>query len=59
MHKKRGNSSQVTQYLEQAIELQEDPVERSNYLLELAFLADQDKKDKQLSRRYALGGTKR
>ncbi|MGF1586301.1 MAG: tetratricopeptide repeat protein [Bacteroidales bacterium] len=54
MYKKRENNSQVTHYLEQAVDLQEDPVERSSYLLELAFLADQDKKDKQLSRRYAL-----
>jgi tetratricopeptide (TPR) repeat protein len=58
MHNKRGNSDQVTKYLEEAIELQEDPVERSNYLLELAFIADQDKKDKLLSRRYALEALK-
>jgi tetratricopeptide (TPR) repeat protein len=58
MHKKRGNIDQVTHFLKQAIELQNDPVERSSYLLELAFLADHDQKDKQLSRRYALEALK-
>jgi tetratricopeptide (TPR) repeat protein len=54
MYRTLDNYDQVINYLEQAIDLQENPEERSTYYLELAILTNQVRKDKQLSRQYAL-----
>jgi tetratricopeptide (TPR) repeat protein len=53
MYQKRDNNDQVVNYLKQAIELQDDETEKASYYLELAFLANQVDKNKQLSRQYA------
>ncbi|MGF1586300.1 MAG: tetratricopeptide repeat protein [Bacteroidales bacterium] len=53
MYQKRDENDQVVNYLKQAIELQDDDTEKASYYLELAFLANQVDKNKQLSRQYA------
>jgi tetratricopeptide (TPR) repeat protein len=53
MYNKRNNDAEAVRYIKQAIELQDDPVERANYYLDLAFIANQVQRDKQLSRQYA------
>ncbi len=54
MYKERNNDDKVMEYLLQAIELQEDNIERASYLFEMAIIANQVLKDKILSRKYAL-----
>lgn len=54
MYRVRDNDEKVIEYLEEAIELQEDKYERANYLLELSIIANQVQNNKQLSRQYAL-----
>jgi len=54
MYRALDNDDQVIRYLKEAVDLQEDAAERANYYLELAIIANQVKKDRQLSRQYAL-----
>jgi tetratricopeptide (TPR) repeat protein len=54
MYRELNNDDQVVRYLKEAVDLQEDEVERANYYLELAIIANQVKQDRQLSRQYAL-----
>ena len=53
MHRALNNDEQVIKYLEQAIELEENPEERGSYYLELALIIHRTENDKQLSRQYA------
>ncbi|MFO7922764.1 MAG: hypothetical protein R6U58_03660 [Bacteroidales bacterium] len=54
MYSARNNDDKVIDYLKQAIDLQDDRMERANYYLELAIITNNVKQDKQLSRQYAL-----
>ena len=54
MYRGLNNNDQVVRYLKEAVDLQEDEVERASYYLELAIIANQVKQDRQLSRQYAL-----
>ncbi len=54
MYRELNNNDQVIRYLKEAIDLQEDEVERANYYFELAIIANQVKQDRQLARQYAL-----
>lgn len=58
MYRGRDDDEQVVKYLKQALDLQENPEERANYLLELAIIANQVKNNKTLSRDYALQALK-
>ncbi len=53
MYRARNNDEKVVEYLTEAVEIQDNPEERANYYLELAIIANQVKRDKQLSRQYA------
>ncbi len=53
MYRARNDMDNVEKYLLQAIELEDNPTERANYYLELAFITNQVRNNRQLSRQYA------
>jgi tetratricopeptide (TPR) repeat protein len=53
MYRSLDNYDEVIRYLQQAIDLQDNPEERGTYYLELALITNQVQNNKQLSRQYA------
>ena len=54
MYRDQDNYEKVVEYINQAIELQDDPNEKANYYFELAIIAHRVENDVRLSRQYAL-----
>lgn len=54
MYRKLNEYDKVMEYLEQAIELEDNPEKIADYYLELAIIINQERDNPQLSRQYAM-----